>query len=253
MSARSRIAAAFLIAGGCGTGSDAGVDLLRYQRALETSAADPATAWDACATVADAGLRGDCRLAVVEAWAGRKSATTEDLLARCAQLEPAWAAEECAFQVGERRRDAQACARAGGFADDCRLHLATADFDAWMPKDAKVNDPALHQRMVAEATNAGLASDDLRVWSAFFRRVLAQQPSLDRRSCRALKPPLDTACLETGRSHYGDRLNMARDQGLYPCDDGALPGFLQPVEDPELDALRADREPGDLCPGRDSP
>ncbi len=238
---------------GCATGGDAGLDLLRYQRALGTASQDPAAGWDACATVADPGLRGDCRMAVVEAWAGAKSASTSDLLARCASLEATWMAQECAFQIGERRSDPSACAQAGAFADDCRLHLATRGFDAWMPRDARVDDPALHARMIREAEAATLSADDLRVWSAFFRRVLAQQPTLDRRPCRTLPPPLDDACWRTGGEHYHDRLNMARDQGLYPCQGGDLPGFLRTVEDPELDALRQAREPGDLCPAQGAP
>ncbi len=254
LSARHRVSALLLgVAAGCGTGPNASLDLLRYQRALDVSTSDPAAAWDACDTLHDHGLRGDCRVAVVEAWAGHKSATTADLLARCAGLEPLWMASECAFQVGERRRDPSACAQAGDFADDCRLHLATADFGAWMPGDARVDDPVLHQRMSTEASAAGLAEDDLRVWSAFFRRVLAQQPAVDRRRCRVLLPPLDEACLETGVLHYGDRLNMARDQGLYPCDGGPLPGFLTTAEDPELDAIRSARRAQDLCTPRTEP
>lgn len=255
MSASQRSGLTLLLAAavGCASGGDTSLDLLRYQRALETALGDPAAGWDGCTTVSDPGLRGDCRMAVVETWAGFKTATTQDLLARCDQLEPTWMAHECAFQVGERRDDADACGRAGDFADDCRLHLATATFDAWMPKDARVDDPGLHGRMIAEAEAAGLAGEDPRVWSAFFRRVLAQQPSVDRRTCRALTSPLDEACLSTGRQHYLDRLNMARDRGLYPCDGGPLPSFLRVIEDTELELLRARREQNDLCPERHAP
>jgi len=254
LSANRRAALLLLAtAQGCGSGPSASLDLLRYQRALDGAASDPAAAWDACATLHDPTLQGDCRMAVVEAWAGHKGTATSDLLARCAGLEPPWMAGECAFQVGERRQDPNACTQAGDFADDCRLHLATANFDAWMPKDARVDDPALHQRMAAEASAAGLSDDDLRVWSAFFRRVLAQQPAVDRRGCRVLLAPLDEACLATGVLHYGDRLNMARDQGLYPCDGGPLPNFLTTVEDPELDAIRTTRLARDLCTRRAEP
>jgi hypothetical protein len=234
---------------GCSLGGDepVGADQARYQRALETATEDPAAAWDACATLRDAALRTDCRVAAVEVWCAHKDMPTADLLARCQALDSPRAAQECAFQVGERRRDPKACAQAGDFADDCRLHLLTATFSAWVPKDAAVDDPLLHQRLTTEAVQVGLDQEDPRAWSAWFRRVLDQRPAIDRSSCRELAAPLAEACWQTGRALYEDRLNMARDRGIVPCDGGAPPSFLATGGDAELDARREERMAQDLC------
>jgi hypothetical protein len=246
---RAALASALLLAG-CGTdgGDPVALDQARYQRAIETALEDPAAAWDACATVRAAGLRTDCRLASVEAWAGHKGEPTAALLVRCAELTPLGMAHECAFQVGERRSDPEACALAGRFADDCRLHLLSAGFRAWVPKDARVDDAVLLQRLASEAQAVGLGADDLRPWSAWFRGVLDQQPSVDRSACQRLDAPLAEACWQTGRALYEDRLNMARDRGLVPCGGGAPPRFLATGGDAELDARLAVRMEQDLCP-----
>jgi len=230
--------AALLVLAACSTAPDTKTDLLRYQRALETAVTDPAAAWDACSTVADAGLRGDCGLATIEAWAGHKGVDSAELLSRCAELEPQTTTHECAFQVAERRHEPAGCAAAGPYEDDCRLHLATARFDAWMPRDARLQDEDLHQQMITEAEEAGLAADDPRVWSAFFRRVYMQQISMDRSGCTALIEFLAESCHETGRAVYRDRMNIARTQGMFPCDDAEPPRFLQTGDDTELEQLR---------------
>ncbi len=150
--------------------------------------------------------------------------------------------------MGERRQDPAGCARAGAYEDDCRLHLATADFGAWMPRGARLDDGELHRRMAAEAEAVGLHADDLRVWSAFFRRVYMQQVTLDREACSALVAPLDRSCRETGLQVYTDRLNMAHSQGMLPCEGEALPAFVQTGGDAELEEiLRARARPGP-CP-----
>ncbi len=95
----------------------------------------------------------------------------------------------------------------------------------------------------------GLAQDDPRAWSSWFRWVLGQQATLDRSVCHALEPAVAEACWRTGQALYDDRLNQARDQGLYPCDGGATPALLAHAPDEELDALRMARERIDLCPG----
>jgi hypothetical protein len=239
--------------GACEHDGNARIDLLRYQRALETATSDPAVGWDACATIAEPGLESDCRVAVIESWAAHKGEPTDALLDRCRRLQPPTMTAECAFQVGERRRDPAGCALAGIYEDDCRLHLATGDFDAWMTRDARLDDEELHQRMVHEAEAAGLRADDLRVWSAFFRRVFMQQLPLDREGCGALIEHLAESCRETGLQVYNDRLNMAADQGIYPCGGDELPAFVQTGDDVELEALRQRRERSDLCRRRGQP
>ncbi len=233
---------------GCGAEGGPAIDQARYTEALETAPQDPAAAWEACEPIMDPGLLGDCRLAVMERWASRKGAHSEELLARCASLQPQRTAWECAFQVGERRGDPGACAQAGDFADDCRLHLLSRGLRAWVGAEASAAEPVLHERLRAETAAVELPEDDPRAWSAFFRAALDKPRLLSRAPCRVLGVPLQEICLETGRSLYDDRLNRARDRGLYPCEGAELPAMLHIDEDPELEALRAKRHERDLCP-----
>jgi hypothetical protein len=232
----------------CGQASQTHRDELAYTRALELSAGEPAGAWRLCQTVVDPRLRADCQLAAVESWCADKGTSTEALLERCAGLHPQRVAWECAFQVGERRRTPQGCAQAGDYGDDCRLHLLSAAFPTWVPRDARPDDGALLERLAAEAQAVGLAPDDPRAWSAWFRLVLAQQPTLDRHACRALDAAQAEACWQTGRALYEDRLNMARDRGLAPCTGTEIPRLLSVHDDPELDRMLQRRLAEDLCP-----
>lgn len=152
---------------------------------------------------------------------------------------------ECAFRRAERSGNVAECADAGSFADDCRMHLWSASFTRWAPQPTLVGrDELLVQR---EIEKGGFAEGDLRPWSAWFRYSLGEQPMLDRGACQSvLLPVAREACFATGLSLYGDRLNAARDRGLYPCDGGELPAFLRYVADVEIDQLRASRH--DLCP-----
>ncbi len=208
---------------------------------------DPGAAFDACLAVRDPDLRADCGLAAVERLARTRGPTTGDLLARCRALE-GWAGDECAFQVGERRRDPSACASAGAFAGDCRLHLLSTGLAGWVPQGALPSDPALLGRLRTEAGAVGLDPEDERAASAFFRWILGGQVPLDRTSCDAVPDAVAReACRRTGLALYGDRLNHARDTRTYPCQGGDLPPALAHAPDPEIEALRRRREAEDLC------
>ncbi len=152
--------------------------------------------------------------------------------------------DECIFRAAEAAGDAKMCRDAGAFADDCRLHLFSAGFARWAPSDPTAGrDEAMVEPHILDA---GLAVDDPRPWSAWYRHVLSARRPIDRAGCTAI--PLELrreACLHTGIALYNDLLNMARDKKLYPCDGGALPEVLTTTPDPELDAVRAARK--DLC------
>ncbi|MBN1336781.1 MAG: hypothetical protein JXB39_12560 [Deltaproteobacteria bacterium] len=209
---------------------------------------DPAAAFEACMALHDDALRADCGLAAAERLAHTRGPTTGDLLARCRRLD-GWAADECAFQVGERRRDPAACAAAGRFADDCRLHLFSTGLASWVPAGASPSDPALLERLRSEGAATGLDPTDERAASAYFRWVLGGRVPLDRGACDALSDPaLQDACRHTGLALYADRLNHARDTRTYPCGGGVLPASLAYAPDPEIDRLRQRREEEDLCP-----
>jgi hypothetical protein len=154
------------------------------------------------------------------------------------------AANECRFRAAERASDAELCAHAGELADECRLHLVSRAFLREFPRARPGADDAAAEILV---TSAGLALDDPRPWSAWYRHALGAQVPIDRGRCASVTLPLRReACEHTGLALYNDRLNMARDRGLYPCDGGPLPILLQRAPDPELDALVASRT--DLCP-----
>ncbi len=164
---------------------------------------------------------------------------------QCALVEGEKAGWECAFRQAEHEGDAAACAKAGGWADDCRLHVWAASFERWAPKGVR---PGEAEAQVAERLPGfGLELTDPRPWSAWFRFVHGNSRPLDRAACAAVVDPMQAeACRQTALAHYGDMLNVARDRKLYPCDGGPLPAFLQYTPDPEIDALRARRT--DLCP-----
>lgn len=232
---------------GCGRAGPG--DAATYREALDLAARDPAAAWERCRALILDGLRDDCDLVAVEAWATGGSEPTDALLARCATLGGETARAECAFQVAERRDHAAACAAAGPFADDCRLHLFTLGLDRWIPRGATPADPALHAELVVQMRRVGLPAGDLRPASAFFRAVLDQQPVLDRGACQALVPGWREACWNTGEAVYGDRLNRARDQGALPCAGDPLPPTLAHADDAALDAALAARQREAGCPG----
>lgn len=225
-------------------------DRRTYQTALGLLGDSPREGFYRCRTIGDNALRADCGLAAVEAMARGDDEPVTALLQRCEDLGDGLARDECAFQVAEIRGDPTACARAGRFADDCRLHLLSLAFRDWVPADARADDLDLQRRLSEKAQGVGLSPNDERAWSAWFRWVLGSRPPLDRQVCEAIPDPVRrVACRETGRALYQDRLNRARDRGTYPCDGGPLPPELATTADPELDALRRRRETEDLCPG----
>lgn len=152
--------------------------------------------------------------------------------------------DECVFRSAERAGDAGKCRDAGAYADDCRLHLLSAGFSKWAPKEPLPGrDEALVEPHIIAA---GLAVDDPRPWSAWYRYALGARRPIDRGTCASIPEELRReACTHTGIAMYNDLLNMARDKKLYPCDGGPLPEFLATTPDNELDALRAGRT--DLC------
>lgn len=197
--------------------------------------ADRATAYEAalqsgdCAALPWADLRDDCAV--------------EHLQCALTEAEPArW---ECAFREAERDGAPAQCARAGVWADDCRLHLWAGSFEQWAPKAPRPGED--EARVGSELARFGFAEGDPRPWSAWYRYVHGHSRPLDRGACaRVADPALAEACRQTALAHYGDMLNVARDRKLYPCTGGALPAFLEYTPDPDIDALRKSRT--DLCP-----
>lgn len=179
-----------------------------------------------CGAIDDPELRTDCQVQTDQC----EALTGED-------------AAECWFLRAEKNREAAACANAGAFAFDCRMHLYTRALQVEV-KDARVEPD--ESGVAARIAAAGFEPADMRPWSAWYRHALARRRPLDRSVCRALTDPAhQQACLQTGLSLYNDYLNVARDRHLYKCDGGPLPELLQTTPDPELDALRATR--GDPC------
>lgn len=212
-------------------------DAHRYRDGLRSGDCDP---------IRDPLLRDDCRLATI-----RKRPLAED---PCGPIRDPALISECWFVLAERERDPALCARAGAFRDDCALHVLSRAFPRWIDPQTRPGDPQ-EQELVDRIAQIGMAPDDPRPWSAWYRWVLSQGAPLDRAACRAVPDPMRReACLQTGLALYGDRLNRARDtrdRAPLPCplpaDPALLPPDLRHTPDPELDALRASRS--DLCPG----
>lgn len=181
-----------------------------------------------CARIGDAALRADCL-----AWHGRCEAV---------EGQAGW---ECWFRRAEAEGDGALCAKAGDYADDCRMHLLTTGFRDWAPRDAGPGDA--DALAATHIVAAGFAVEDLRPWSAWYRYLLERSRPFDRTACaKVADPARREACLRTGLVAWQDRLNMARDRRLWPCDGGPAPELLQHSPDPELDAATAART--DLCP-----
>ena len=193
----------------------------------------------ACEGVSTA-ARSECVVPLVEACPKDKRAETW-----CASLSGV-PRDECAFQRAERTGDLDACADAGAFVDDCRLHL-------WSRVDAPAGPLAdAVATLRAEMVARGIDPEDHRFWSASFRRALGQAPVLDRGACETVADAaLADACRHTAIALWHDKLNHERDFGQFPCDGGPLPESLAHAPDAELDAILAERRAGDLCRRRD--
>jgi hypothetical protein len=178
-----------------------------------------------CAGIRDAALAEDCRVQAAD----------------CDGLSGA-SGEECWFRWAERSGDGGACARAGAFADDCRMHLFTT-----RARGLKLAIGEEEDRVAEAVATSGFAADDIRPWSAWYRTALDRLRPLDRGACASVADPAHReACEKTGLALYADRLNRARDQRTWPCHGEERPAVLRHAPDPELDALVAART--DLCP-----
>ncbi len=163
---------------------------------------------------------------------------------RCDDARAEHARGECRFRLAERTLDARICARAAPFAEDCALHVLSASFRTWVPAGAAPGGPE-EDRLAERIAASGLAVDDPRPWSAWYRWVLGAQRPLDRSACgKVASPERREACIQTGRAVFEDRLNRARDEGTLGCgtspgEHDALPETLRHTADAELDAIVA--------------
>ena len=189
----------------------------------------------ACDTLTDPSLRDDCWLAHLDPTAPEP----------CVRLTTQKLVDECHFEVAERTGDLSYCREAGAFADDCGIHLLAASFPKWVPADAL---PGAYETVVeGHARAAGFADTDPRPWTAYYRWLLGNQHPMDRATCDVLPDPnRRDLCRQAGIALYHDLLNVARDRGVYPCDEAPLPDFLQYAPDPALDMARRRRRP-ELC------
>lgn len=199
-----------------------------YQAALATGA---------CETVVDPTLRDDCWLAHLDPTAA----------APCSRLTTQKLIDECHFELAERTGEPAHCRDAGAFREDCGIHLLVASFGRWVPATAL---PGEHEALIeGYAREAGFSAADPRPWTGYYRWLLGNQHPMDRSTCDVLADPdRRDQCRQAGLALYHDLLNVARDRGVYPCDEAPLPDFLQYAPDPALDMARRRRRP-ELCRG----
>lgn len=226
----ARLAPLLLLACAGGDGAPSAEDRARFVAALADGR---------CGAVEAPALRDDCWLAVA-------ARTGDDV---CGEVGDAELRGECWFQLAERRRDAALCPKAAPYAVDCALHVLSSGFAELTRGGVRPGEK--EDDVAARIAASGLAADDMRPWSAWYRWVLGGMRPLDRSACDAVADPdRREACRRTGLALYDDLLNHARDTGTFPCDGGPLPAALQHAPDPELDArraARADAATGDLC------
>ena len=243
----------------CSDGSNVDADARLYTEQLaqiETAKSSPKgdreealiSALGGCQAIQSKDWRGDCALAAVQGLAAKTRHETSALLQMCDELPSELTRAECAFQIGEQRNDRAACAQAGPFAEDCRMHIYSAAFT----RLKAVPDAEIEAAFDALALEFGFSTDDPRPWVAASRWLLGRTSPLDRHRCDDLtvtsKIDRVKVCHVAGRQLYMDRLNHARDTNQYPCDGSPLPDDLKTGDDSELDQLRLERERRDLCP-----
>jgi len=206
--------------------TDAHADRARFVAALASGD---------CSGIVDPSLSDECREATAR--------SPDD----CERVSGATLHGECWFTLAEASGDASLCTKAAPFTDDCALHVLSKGFADWLPRGTRPG--AQEEQAATRIAAAGLAPDDMRPWSAYYRFVLGASRPIDRVGCAAVTDASRReACLKTGLALYQDLLNMARDRGIYPCDGSPLPPVLAYTPDPELDAVRAART--DLCSSR---
>lgn len=253
----------WLLAGCGGSAEDAfpgAADRAGFVEALAALPDDPETAMTRC-TALHAALRGDCVVATVEA-----APEHPDALAWCDALPAGQKKDECHFQRAERLGSLEDCGRAGAYEDDCRLHVWGRELQREWPDALPLQEAV--DRTRARMEEHGIDTDDLRYWSAAFRRALSGRRSgmgldrrglpagegLDRSACATLSDAqLAEACRRTGISVFHDRINRTRDFGNVDCAAGELPDALRHGDDAELRAILVERWKDEICPGSEPP
>ncbi len=219
-------------------GSDPTEDRARYLAALTSGA---------CETVEADALADDCWIAWV-ATPLTETETAEQRADACERVIGEKDKGECYFVVAETHEAPGFCPKAAPFADDCAMHTVSRGFARARTLD--------EQGASTQIVLSGLAEDDPRPWSAYYRELLSRAELLDRAPCAAASTPeRQAACNATGLALFEDRLNQARDRRLFTC-VGAAPQLPWPkrvawVADPDMDTAFARRT--DLCTPLDVP
>ena len=233
--AHSMVAALALGCQVAGSPQDRAADARALPGALAAVASDPAAAVDICAVLRTPAVRGDCVIHGVERLARKDPDAASALCASLSDLS----ADECWFQVAERSGDVHRCARAGRFAEDCRMHAWTAR----MPKFA--GPTATAETWAARLTEAtaemGFDAEDMRPWTAASRYLLGRSLPLDRAFCDDWPAAERAVCRKGGLGLFHDRINHVRDARKWDC-AGAPPALLGFAEgDSELAAVQTTR------------
>ncbi len=222
---------------GCTPDGDPASERAAYRDALRSGA---------CEAVPAGALADDCWIAAASK--RPESAHSEaERTASCARVTDPRQLGECYFTVAELLGEPALCLEAAPFADDCALHVVSIAF-------AKADAPT-EAFATEQIARSGLAVDDPRPWSAYYREVLGRVRPLDRSACAAASPDHREACEQTALALFADRLNQARDRKQFTCVDGApqppWPDLVAFQPDPAFEQAMATR--GDLCKPRDVP
>ena len=201
---------------GCGSPPVNPEALIAAMRAVE---ANPDAAEAHCAALPAGPHRGDCIVAAVEKLAATRPAEAEALCLGLGDAGGVAAQQECWFQLAERSKDAGICARAGSFADDCRIHVWTAVVPglvaALAPRDPW--EPATVDTLRTAATDLGFDADDHRVWTVVFRHLHHRSGAPATSACAGVPQQLATWCAEAALGVYRDQLRFLRDSARFPC------------------------------------
>jgi len=221
----------------CANRVDPVAESRRYGEAIGRIDRDPVAAFDLCEGLRDEDLHDDCFVAIAEREARRGAAAAADKA--CAEVRGEGPQYECQFQVAERTNDRDRCARAGPFADDCRMHIWGRQLGEALPPPITFGEA--DGRLPNLVSHAGFDPSDERPFFAAYRHLHGLSSPIELGACAAVAPARQALCETAGAQIYGDLVNHARDTGALPCPNEPLPARLEPGDHPALRRLLDER------------
>ena len=194
-----------------------------YAEAL-SAAQDDDDAWRRCTQIQSLTLRGDCQVAVMDAW----SAATPE---RCAEIAAHLWRDECTFLAaeqlwasGDHVASIAACEQTR-FVRQCAWHLLQDEAEA--AADLSPVDAERRMRPLLGAV-ARLPDAGMQFWALWFRLQARAGRPVDGEACASLEQgPL---CLDGLDRYLHDVLSAQQRAGRSVCDGKPVQGWVYSVQ-----------------------